>query len=127
MRKPMNLHLKHGALHSQLGIAQGKKIPHSTLEKAAHSGSPLERKRAQFALNASKWHHGGHKIDRNASAHDVGHPDHDALHEEKMKMAMKGSSRDRVGEHFNDGLPRMGMKGVNMPVSPNSDETGGRY
>jgi len=53
----LNLHLKKGALHKTLGIAAGKKIPLSRERKAAHSGSKLERKRAQFAINARKWHH----------------------------------------------------------------------
>lgn len=58
-RPPMHLQLKKGALHKQLGVPQGKKIGHDKLEKALAGGSPLERKRANFALNASKWHHGG--------------------------------------------------------------------
>lgn len=121
----MHLSLKKGALHSQLGISQGKKIPHSTLEKAAHSNSPIERKRAQFALNASHWHHGSKHIDRNSSAHDAGHPDHEALREEKMERAKGESKRDRVSERFEGGLPRMGSHGKEYPPSPNSDETGG--
>ena len=57
MRKPMHLHLKKGALHKALHVAPGHKIAHSALTKAAHSGSALMRKRAQFALNASHWKH----------------------------------------------------------------------
>ena len=53
----MHLKLKKGALHKELGVAQGSKIPHSKLVKAAHSPNTLERKRAQFALNAAKWKH----------------------------------------------------------------------
>jgi hypothetical protein len=58
-RKPLDLHLKKGALHKELGVKSSQKIPHDKLAKALHSDSPLERKRAQFAENASHWHHGG--------------------------------------------------------------------
>ncbi len=40
-----------------LGVKQGKKLAPGELYKAAHSENPLERKRAQFAINAKKWHH----------------------------------------------------------------------
>jgi len=54
----LNLHLKKGALHKQLGVKPGNKIPTSKL--AIGSGdSSLTKKRKQFALNASKWGHGG--------------------------------------------------------------------
>lgn len=55
--KPMNLHLKKGALHKDLGVPQGQKIPASKLASAKNSSSPLERKRANFAINAKKWQH----------------------------------------------------------------------
>ena len=47
--------LKKGALHKELGVAEGKKIPAAKEEQATHSKSPIERKRAQFAENAKKW------------------------------------------------------------------------
>ena len=46
-----------GLLHKMLGIPEGKKIPQSKLEAAAHSSNPKERERAQFALNAEKFNH----------------------------------------------------------------------
>ncbi len=49
--------LKKGALHKELGVASSKKIPVGKIEKAAKSGSPIEKKRAQFALNARKFSH----------------------------------------------------------------------
>lgn len=53
----LHLHLKKGALHKQLGVAQGKKIPQSKL--AIKKGdSALTKKRKRFAEIASKWHHG---------------------------------------------------------------------
>lgn len=57
-KKPMKLNLKKGALHKDLGVPQGKKIPMAKLEKAKHSNSALERKRANFAINAKKWNKG---------------------------------------------------------------------
>lgn len=42
--------IKHpGALHKELGVPKGKKIPEKKLEKAEHSSNPKERKRAQLA------------------------------------------------------------------------------
>jgi hypothetical protein len=60
LEKLASIHIKpshKGELHSDLGVAQGKKIPAGKLEAAKHSSSPAERKRATFALNAKKWHH----------------------------------------------------------------------
>lgn len=55
-RAPLKLKLKKGALHSDLGVAQGEKIPASKL--SIHPGdSPKLKKRKQFALNAKKWNH----------------------------------------------------------------------
>lgn len=45
------IHVKKGALHTELGIPQGQKIPMGTLEKAKHSKNALLRKRANFAIN----------------------------------------------------------------------------
>jgi len=44
---------KKGALHSQLGIPQGEKIPKSTLQTAAKSGGKLGQ-RARLALTLGK-------------------------------------------------------------------------
>ena len=42
--------IKHpGALHKELGVPAGKKIPERKLEKAEHSKDVKERKRAQLA------------------------------------------------------------------------------
>lgn len=38
-----------GALHRALGVPQGTKIPAKKLDKAAHSSSPLMRKRVALA------------------------------------------------------------------------------
>jgi hypothetical protein len=49
--------MKKGALHSQLGIPQGQKIPKSTLQSAAKKGGTLG-KRANLALTLGKMHKG---------------------------------------------------------------------
>ena len=42
--------IKHpGALHKELGVPQGQKIPAAKLNAAAHSSNPTERKRAALA------------------------------------------------------------------------------
>lgn len=42
--------VKHpGALHRELGIPEGKKIPEKRLEAAAHSSNPTLKKRAVLA------------------------------------------------------------------------------
>jgi hypothetical protein len=56
-RKKMKIKLKKGALHRQLGIAPGKKIPAGTLQHLTHSSNVRTRRRAVFALNARKWRH----------------------------------------------------------------------
>ena len=43
------MHMKKGALHRELGVPEGKKIPERKLEKAAHSDDALLRKRANLA------------------------------------------------------------------------------
>ncbi len=54
--KPIKFKLKVGALHKDLGIKQGEKIPASKL-KIKSTDSSLEKKRKQFALNAKKFKH----------------------------------------------------------------------
>lgn len=53
----LHLKLKKGALHKQLGVAKGKKIPRRKLA-IKKDDSALTRKRKQFAINAKKWHKG---------------------------------------------------------------------
>ena len=54
----LKLKLKKGALHKQLGVKPGKKIPSKDLA-IKEGDSELTRKRKQFALNAKKWNHKG--------------------------------------------------------------------
>jgi len=49
--------IKHpGALHKELGVKAGKKIPAKKLEEAEHSKNPLERKRASLAKTLKGFH-----------------------------------------------------------------------
>lgn len=50
----LHLKLKKGALHRELGVKQGEKIPKKDLA-IKETDSPLEKKRKQFAINAAKW------------------------------------------------------------------------
>ena len=47
-----------GRLHKDLGIKRGKKIPLKDEEEEKAHGTPAERKRATFAINARSWHSG---------------------------------------------------------------------
>ena len=46
--------MKKGALHKELGVPEGKKIPKKKLKKAEHSKNPTERKRAVLAETLGK-------------------------------------------------------------------------
>lgn len=48
-----------GALHAELGVPEGKKIPHAKIEAATHSDNPTERKRAFLAETLAHMHHPG--------------------------------------------------------------------
>lgn len=48
------MHMKKGALHKELGVPEGEKIPAKKLEKAAHRKSPLLAKRAKLAETLKK-------------------------------------------------------------------------
>ena len=66
--------IKHpGALHKQLGVPQGEKIPAAKLAKAASSGGKLGA-RARLAETLKGFSHGGprsagHANVRNSSSH----------------------------------------------------------
>ena len=44
-----DMHMKKGALHKQLKVPAGEKIPEAKLEKAEHSSNKLLAKRANLA------------------------------------------------------------------------------
>jgi len=57
-RKTIHIKKSHeGLLHKDLNVPVGQSIPAATLEIALHSSDPAERKRAQFAENASHFRH----------------------------------------------------------------------
>ncbi len=51
-----DMDMKKGALHRQLGVPEGKKIPAKKMQEALHSDSALERKRAHLAQTLGKLH-----------------------------------------------------------------------
>lgn len=51
-------HIKKGALHRELGIPEGEKIPEVKLERAAHSSNPKLAKRAHLAETLKGLHKG---------------------------------------------------------------------
>jgi hypothetical protein len=52
------MHMKKGALHKELGVPEGKKIPVSKLKKAEHSKNPTLKKRAVLAETLGKLRKG---------------------------------------------------------------------
>lgn len=51
------MHMHKGALHRQLGVPEGEKIPESKLKKALKSSNPTEKKRANLAMTLKGFHH----------------------------------------------------------------------
>jgi hypothetical protein len=49
------MHMKKGALHKEMGIPEGKKIPEARLAKAAQAGGKLG-KRARVAETLKSFH-----------------------------------------------------------------------
>jgi hypothetical protein len=47
---------KPGALHAELGVPQGQKIPQAKVKKAAKSGNPTLARRARLAETLEKMH-----------------------------------------------------------------------
>ena len=57
-RKWIGSAIKHpGALHRELGVPEGEKIPEKKLEKAEHSDNPTLRRRANLAKTMKGFHH----------------------------------------------------------------------
>jgi hypothetical protein len=46
-----------GALHKEMGVPEGEKIPEKKLEAAANSGNSLLAKRARLAETLKSFHH----------------------------------------------------------------------
>ena len=58
VRKPLDLHMHKGALHRELGVPEGEKIPESKIDSAANSSNPKLKRRAEFAKTMAGWNHG---------------------------------------------------------------------
>ncbi len=57
MKKWIQGAIKHpGALHKELGVKQGQKIPEKKLDKAVHSKDETLRKRAVLAKTLASFH-----------------------------------------------------------------------
>jgi hypothetical protein len=56
----MKLKLKEGAMHKDVGKKEGEPITKADIAKEKAKGG-VKAKRAVFAENARKWHHGGKK------------------------------------------------------------------
>jgi len=95
--------IKHpGALHKQLGVPQGQKIPAKKLHAAAAKGGTLG-KRARLAETLGKMHHG--------SPHDaqmpmdgdgqsmLGHLEDDATHHQMDGYGHHSAQHDGHGHH----------------------------
>lgn len=66
----MSIHIKpshKGLFHKDVGKSPGAKITSADIQKGLHSKNPAERKRANFARNARKWHHGKKRTDSDRS------------------------------------------------------------
>jgi hypothetical protein len=55
--------MKKGALHKELHVPQGKKIPESKIKKAEHSKNPKLAKRAHLADTLKGLRHGSGHMD----------------------------------------------------------------
>ena len=60
-RKKFNPGGHKGKLHRELGIPEGKKIPHDRLMQAMHSKNPTIKRDAIRANTMEHWHHGGRR------------------------------------------------------------------
>ena len=59
-RKPMDLKIKKGQMHKDVGKKPGAKITEADIAKEKAKGGVFA-KRAQFAENAKSWNHKGGK------------------------------------------------------------------
>jgi|GEM_PF-1660621 len=105
-----------GKLHSKLGVSPGKKLTMLELASAKQSSSPAERKEANFAMNARKWHH-----NKTASLAEVALLNHFAKSREKKASdfteAIKNESLSTVGDLAGGAVGG----GIAHALTPNND------
>lgn len=83
--KPIGQVIKHpGALHRDLGVPQGQKIPAKKLAKAAAKGGKIGQ-RARLAQTLKGFHHSGGHHRTSSGRHSFHNLKHPARHKEKMK------------------------------------------
>lgn len=71
--------IKHpGALHRELHVPEGEKIPKGKIAKAAHSSNPTLAKRARLAETLSRMGHGAKEVHIHQHVHH-----HEASHKHK--------------------------------------------
>lgn len=51
------MHMRRGALHEDLHVPQGQKIPAAKIAKAEHSSNPTLARRARLAETLKRMHH----------------------------------------------------------------------
>lgn len=84
----------------------------SNIHEMVAAGHPVKQAVAASLRNAHYKRKGGRKIDRNASAHDAGHPDHETLREEKLERGLRGAQVDHAAIEMREGrADRMGSHG----------------
>jgi len=96
-----NMHMKKGALHKELGVPEGEKIPKAKLKKAAKKGGK-EGKRARLAETLEGLH-------AKKAEHKAGVKGDKKLH----KMAVKRHKKDKVEKvmhEFKEGKLHAGSK-----------------
>lgn len=87
-----------------------RKTIETNIHEMVAAGHPVKQAVAASLHNAH--YKRKHAIDRNASAHDAGHPDHETLREEKMERGMRGAKVDHAAIEFaEDRMDRMGSHG----------------
>jgi hypothetical protein len=68
-----------GALHRELHVPEGEKIPKKKIEKAAHSDNHKLAERAHLAETLGRMHHGGgahsFRPPATSTSHGYGHSD----------------------------------------------------
>ena len=113
------MHMKKGALHKELHVPMGKKIPKEKLEEAAHHKG-IEGKRARLAETLEGLHHGKKKSSVKKAEHKAGVKGDKKLHEmaekrhEKKHDPKKPSKAkakvEKVMHEFKEGKLHSGSK-----------------